>query len=355
MSRHVSAEKLARFRDGDLGRAATRRVSAHLAGCAACQADAEALAGLPALLAAAELPPIPDHLAARIETALATEAVHRAAGSPALGPARLGRSAHPAHPARPAGTRDQRRPGHPRWLVTDEHARRAAWPARRILAAAAAVAVLGGGGYALASNWGGGGVTGTSSASSADGSRAAASPANAPAPAAAPRASEFAPAVPGAAASVPAGALTFGSMQQYRADGHAGSFTPVRTSTAYVAAKLGHQATAALTQVRSSRPPPGGLAGGHTSSGAGPGRTVTNGLNGAAPFSAATLARLRGCVARVAAGQSVLLVDVASFEGGPATIIATAPPGAAVATQVWAVGPGCSSSSADVLAHQRLP
>ena len=79
MTRHVSAEKLARSRDGDLSPAAARRVTAHLAGCSRCRADADALAGLPALLAATQLPPMPDHLAARIETALATESAHRAA------------------------------------------------------------------------------------------------------------------------------------------------------------------------------------------------------------------------------------------------------------------------------------
>ena len=143
-----------------------------------------------------------------------------------------------------------------------------------------------------------------------------------------------------------ASAPDFGPLERYRADGRAGSFTPVRTATAYVAGQLGRQAAAALALVRSSRPAPGGT---------GARSASTGGLEGSGVFSAATLTRLRGCVARVAGGQSVLLVDQASFAGRAATIIVTAPPGSAVATQAWAVGPGCSGSAADVLAHQRLP
>src|ERR1700722_7050544 len=114
MIRHVSAERLARFRDGDLSRAAARRVAAHLSAGAMCQGEADALAGLPALLAGTKLPPMPDHLAARIETALVTESAHRAAGSPAV------------HPAR---TRAGRRSGVPRWVVSDEQAQRHRRPA----------------------------------------------------------------------------------------------------------------------------------------------------------------------------------------------------------------------------------
>jgi len=336
MTRHVSAEKLARSRDGDLSPAAARRVTAHLAGCPRCRAAADALAGLPALLAATQLPPMPDHLAARIETALATESAHRAAGAP----------------ERPRGPlRASRRSGLPRWVVTDEQARRHArrpGPARRILAAAAVVAVIGGGGYALVATLGPDSGSTSSTASGASGSRSAAGPAaGSPGSAPAARPSGLnAPAVrsggvlPGAA-----GAPDFGPVVQYNHDGRAGRFTPVRTSTAYLAADLGQQASAALARVRS--PGPSGTGGpGHTSAGQGPA--------GGGAFSAATLARLPGCIGRVAGGQSVLLVDLATFQGAPAIVIVTAPPGSATGTQVWAVAAGCSSSGARVLAHRQL-
>ena len=335
MTRHVSAEKLARFRDGDLSRSAARRVTAHLARCPACRADADALAELPALLAGTELPRIPDHLAARIETALATESAQRAAAAPQRTAARHGAA---------------RRSGLPRWVVTDERARRRAWrsgPAPRILATAAVVAVLGGGGYALVSGLGGS----SASSSGASNSRPLAGPPVAPAPrpsAGAGSSGLRAPAVSNGVRPGAVSAPSFGPLEEYRHDGHAASFRPVRTSTDYLTAQLGQQAAATLAAVRSSRPTAAGGTGRNTSAG--------DGTAGARRgFSTATLARLPGCVARVAAGQSVLLVDLASFQGGPAIIIVTAPPGSATGTQVWAAGPDCSSSGADVLAHKPLP
>jgi Putative zinc-finger len=346
MTRHVSAEKLARSRDGDLSRAAARRVTAHLAGCPRCRADADALAGLPALLAATQLPPMPDHLAARIETALATESAHRAAGAPERPPARR---------------RARRRSGLPRWVVTDEQARRHArrpGPARRILATAAVVAVIGGGGYALVATVGWNSGSTSSTASGSSGSRSDAGPATGPpgsAPAARPSGPGLnAPAVrSGGVLPAPAGTPDFGPVVQYRHDGRAGRFTPVRTSTDYLAADLGPQSSATLARVRS--PGPAGTVGpGHTSAGQGAtGGGVSGGASGA--FSTATLARLPGCIGRVAGGQSVLLVDLATFQGAPAIIIVTAPPGSATGNQVWAVAAGCSSSGARVLAHRQLP
>jgi hypothetical protein len=343
MTRHVSAEQLARFRDGDLSRAATRRARAHLAGCARCQADADALAGLPALLAGTPAPPMPDHLAARIETALATESARRAAGAPGESPA-------PAAPAR--------RSGLPRRAGTAEqvrrHARRPA-PARRILTAAATVAVLGGGGYALVSGLGSGtSVSGTASSGSIPSSEAGPAARAPQASAAASGAPRNAPAA-GSSAAVRPGAvspLQFGPEVQY-GGGHAGRFTPVRTTTDYLAADLGQQASATLALVRTSGSGGPGSPG-HVASGQGP---TASGPAGAARqgFTATTLAQLPGCVSRVAGGQAVLLVDLASFQGAPAIIIVTAPPGSAAGTQVWAVAAACSSSAADVLAHQPLP
>jgi hypothetical protein len=348
MNRHVSAEKLARFRDGDLSRAAARRVAAHLAGCTRCQADADALAGLPALLAATQLPPMPDHLAARIETALVTESAHRAAGSPAVHPARV---------------RAGRRAGVPRWVVTDEQARRHArpsGPARRILATAAAVAVIGGGGYALVSSLGGGTNSSSSSASGPGRAPSAGAPA-APVPSAAGSDFKSASGVqngavrPGVTGPTDFGMVKFAPAEQYNHAGHTVRFTPVRTSTNYLAAQLGPQATATLAQVRASRP---GLAGGsaaHSSAGQAPTGQGASGQGSASAFSAAALARLPGCIGRVAGGQAVLLVDLASFQGAPAIIIVTAPPGSGAGTQVWAVAAACSSSGADVLARHELP
>src|SRR5262245_13740039 len=78
MTRHVDAETLARYRHEDLRRRRASRVRAHLAGCERCRALDEDLAGVTMLLADVQPPPIPEHLAARIQTALAAEAARRA-------------------------------------------------------------------------------------------------------------------------------------------------------------------------------------------------------------------------------------------------------------------------------------
>src|SRR5260370_22310971 len=117
MTRDIGAETLARFRQGDLSPRRNARIRAHLGGCARCSDLNEDLAGVTTLLAGAQPPPIPEHLAARIQTALATEAARRvaltagAAPNPAGGPPTPNKT-HPGHSARarPAGsgrTRDR--------------------------------------------------------------------------------------------------------------------------------------------------------------------------------------------------------------------------------------------------------
>lgn len=299
MTRHVSIENLARFRGGDLRGRRARRVAAHLAGCTRCQQASAALAEVPALLAAADLPQIPAHLAARIETALATESAHRAAAAPSIRASRPGHASHRQRSAR-------RSP----WLV----------PAARVLAATAAVVVVGGGGYELVSHLGGA-SSGTSAASSATGARHSA----ALKPEAAPPASAAARGTP-----------LFSPLRYRGAAGHVATIRPVRTGTDYQLAQLAGQAAAAMSQISGTTPL--GIR-------AGPNMTTVP---------SAQSARLSACVSRVAAGRTVLLVDIARFGGTPATVIVTAARGAG-AEQVWVVGQGCSASGSDVLAHRPLP
>jgi hypothetical protein len=114
----------------------------------------------------------------------------------------------------------------------------------------------------------------------------------------------------------------------------------VRTATDYEPGQLGRQAAAELALA--SRPVAGGPSSGERPVPAAP---------GGATFGGAPVSRLSGCVGRVAGGAAVLLVDVAAYRGQPATIIVTA----GSPEQVWVVGPGCSASASDVLAHQSLP
>ena len=90
IKRHVSAEEIARFGEGDVSRRKAARISSHLAGCSRCARVRDDLAMVPALLARTAAPPMPDHLAARIQTALMTESARRASpeASPDVRPAR---------------------------------------------------------------------------------------------------------------------------------------------------------------------------------------------------------------------------------------------------------------------------
>jgi hypothetical protein len=306
MTRHVSNERLARFRDGGLRRAAARRVEAHLDGCARCRDAEHALDRLPALLAATEVPQLPAHLAARIETALATESAHRAAGSPSM------RGSGPELPRSTARTRSRVR---------------MPVPALRILAAAGVIVVIGGGGYELISH-----VSGTDAGTSSGSSAASGAlpSANGPINSAGSR-----PLVPGVA-----GGPAFRPSVRYQRDGHLATIRPVQTSTNYRRGQLSQQVTAALAQSRAAPR-------------IHPGRSAGTSPEAAGRLSAAQLGQLAGCLSRVAAGRTVVLADVARFGGAPATVIVTAARGHAPA-QIWVVGPGCSRSASDVLAHQQL-
>jgi hypothetical protein len=55
-------------------------------------------------------------------------------------------------------------------------------------------------------------------------------------------------------------------------------------------------------------------------------------------------------VQRVTSSVKPALVDVARYQGRPATVIALAQEGNPVA-QAWVVGPQCSAGTSDVLAH----
>lgn len=312
MTRHASAETLARFRGGSLRRAASRRVRAHLDSCARCTATHEALGEIPGLLAATEVPPIPAHLAARIETALATESAHRAAGSPSVRPAR------PAPSGRP-------QPGHALRTARARGWPRLPAPALRVAAAAAAVVVVGGGAVAVAQFGGSSGSTTSGSGSASGGSAASAPNAHGAAPSGLVR--------PGAKTPV-----QFGPVVRYRAGGQPAAIRPVQTTTNYQPAHLTQQVTAALARA-GSKPtvtPNMGLPRSDQRTGSG------------------QLARLSGCLSRVAGSQPVRLVDLAQFRGSAATIIVTAAT-SSHAAQVWVVGPGCSRSASDLLEHRRLP
>jgi hypothetical protein len=311
MTRHVSAETMAGFRQGGLSPRKSSRISAHLAGCVRCRTLDEDLAGVRTLLADAQPPPIPEQLAARIQTALATEAASRVV-RPAGNENGIA-TAVPGH-GRPAHGHG-RLPQRPRLPRLPRLGSRVALGS---LAAAAAVLVVVGGMYEMVWRGAGSGSGGTAASVPAHHS-AARSPRSGLVPAS------------GGAASAP--------VLQYRHAGHQDRITPVTTDTDFTPDQLGRQVAAVVASHGAGKTKPA------------PKTNPLSGLHSSATaFGKIPLSQLQGCVDRIAAEEAVLLVDVARYRGTPATVIVTE-----VAVigpeQIWVVGTGCSGSRRDVLTH----
>jgi hypothetical protein len=292
---HLDTDVLAEFRAGLITGRRRRMIAAHLAGCARCAAAAEELAGLSTLLAAIPVPAMPDSVAQRLDTALAAEVARRDDAERAV----ADRSRDRARVRRRA-----RRPG--RRPVTV-----------RLLAPAAAVAaVLAAGGYGLS-------LIGGQSTSSAAAGSAAAPAVSAVASAA--RASYL----PGTASAPRA---TLGPEAEK-------AFAALPSRTDYLRSTLKSQLEAALRAQLVAGP----AAGRSTERRPAPPPT-----------------QLQACVQRLTSGISPgipVLVQNAHFSGQPAIVIVVSSGDgylAWVVTPAW-VAPGCSATSADVLARTSLP
>ena len=309
MRPHVSAETMARYRQGDLNQRRTSHISTHLAGCNRCSALNEELGGVTTLLAGVHPPPMPEDLTARITSAIAAESAKRAAAPAA------GRSAVAGGPAAARQHRPPRRSRQPR--IAPKVALGGL--------AAAAVILVGGGIYEVVAHSGGAASTAASSAPSAQHARRSA--ANGP----------MASALP-----------VSGPALQYQRSGRRQSITPITTSANFNPAGLSSQVTAEVKKYGAGFTKTGPNAQssgqhGSASPAAVPGEQ-------AGTFADIPVASLRGCVNRTAAGGLVLLVDVAHYRGAPAIIIVTE----AAKTgpmQIWVVGTGCSASSSNLLQH----
>jgi hypothetical protein len=161
---HLGTDVLAEFRAGLItGRRGTK-IAAHLAGCDRCTALDDQLAGVSALLASAQAPPMPDSVAQRLDTVLAAEVTRK--NHPER--AQLDRPGDSAAHDRPAAKRGFR-------LAT--------W---RVLAPAGAVVVLAAGGFVLSQIPHGPGSHTAASGAASSASSAAGSAANPASRAAAP-------------------------------------------------------------------------------------------------------------------------------------------------------------------------
>jgi Putative zinc-finger len=304
MTRHVGAEALARYREGDLSGRRTSRIRAHLAGCPRCTALDEDLAGVSAMLASAPVPAMPEQVTARISAALTAEAARTArlgAGHEASQP---GHSRHAA--SRPGPGRRWRLPG----LLSPLAVRAGAF--------AAAAAVLAGGVYGAVQLAGGPPATSAGSGG-----------------------------IP-ARAGLHAAAGT-GPALTYTRAGHPAHFSPVSTGRDFQPRQLKSQVRSLLAHAAGLNQPASRPQATHR--GAKPG-LPSGGTAGAPTFGGIGVAALQGCVTRISAGRQVLLVDVDRYQGKQATIVVVA--GGAGGARVWVVGPGCSRTGSDVITQASL-
>jgi hypothetical protein len=140
-------------------------------------------------------------------------------------------------------------------------------------------------------------------------------------------------------AGISAGAPLAGPQVAYQHAGRPDTVTAVISSTDFTPANLSSEVSSALAQPAGSRT-------------AGP-SAVRDNPEASAGLGNASAPALQGCVNRIAAGQQVLLVDIARYLGKPATVIVTRAAPAAP-EQIWVVGAGCSPARSDVLAHVAL-
>ncbi len=321
MSEHADLELIAAFREGLLDPADGDRIGRHLSGCGECARRQTALDQVVTALAAAPPPPLPPGLAQRLDAALteeiaaaqaATGAAGAAAGKAAHGGTGTrrfllaGRSRAPSAHARhgqagraPAGhARAAGRPG-----GHDRRGGRLLAIAMRPLVAAASLCLLAGGGYLVVNSL----AHTSSSPSTAAGRSGTQEPAKSGAELS-PRTRMLAP----------------------RGGAEAPESAVVHSNTSYQRGQLGVQAAAVASQYATVIPSPGkaGYATGQ-------------------PFMASP--GLADCLKRVAGTQAGLIVDMASYEGHPATVI-IAPRRGATPGHVWVVGAGCPASASVVLA-----
>ena len=290
---HLDTDVLAEFRAGLItGRRGTR-ITAHLGDCERCTALDEQLAGVRSLLASVPAPAMPDSVAQRLDTVLAAEVTQRNAAR------REAAQSDQAERAGSDGTRESsapRRPGGTRGFRL---------VALRVLAPAAAVVVLGAGVYGLSHlNLG---SSSSSAASSTAGGAARPAPG---APAGAESAGHLnKPAVAPSKGAVPRGIERAG-------------FSLVTGQRNLTRANLAQQVRAELLVPPAAR------------------RTQT------------PPQQLRGCVAKLADGHALELVESVRFEGRPATLV-VARTGAK--DTAWVAAPDCSDTHRDVLATTTLP
>jgi hypothetical protein len=296
---HLDTDVLAEFRAGLITGRRGARITAHLGGCERCTALDEQLTGVSMLLASVPASAMPDSVAQRLDTVLAAEVAQRHAA----GRAAARGEAAPRDQAERGGGDGAREPSAPRRPGGNRGFRLLAL---RVLAPAAAVVVLGAGVYGLSHL-----NLGSSSSSAASSTAGGATPTAPSATAGAESAGRV---------HAPAAVPSKGTVPQSRGITPA-SFSLVTGQRTLTRAGLAQQVRAELlvpVSARSTKTPP---------------------------------KQLRGCVAKLADGRTLKLVESVRFEGRPATLI-VARTGAK--DTAWITAADCSNTHSHVLATTTL-
>jgi hypothetical protein len=310
MIRHASVEELAKYDEDVLRPRKHARIRAHLTVCVKCTTNHQRLHAVASILADVSYPPMPEHLSAKINVAIASESAARVASEPST---EAGRLDLPERQRAPRTGFRLPQMSSPLGL--------------RLAAAAGAVVIVAGGGYAIAtglSSVGPSSTAGPTALSSSDIVHAGLKPAN------------------------KLQINNHGRIEQIRA---------VRSNVNFEPQTFKTQALAAM-KADKSHPGPSGGAGARASipaSGAAASpATPENSAAGSLALPPPNVLQLQACVGHIAAGGRLILVESAHFEHRAATIIVVRPAGT-TALDAYAVGSSCSGSDKDILFSVKLP
>jgi len=294
--KHPRVDQLASLAAGELRPRKAAQIQAHVARCEQCTEVCKQLNAVAAILASVSYQPMPDKLSARIESAISSEARQRLAAMPST---EDGRRDVPAR--------------RPRTAAGGWHLPGLLLLAIRLTAAVGAVVIAVAGGYLVAENV-----------------RASLTRLSSP---------------PLTGAAAPAQQMSLGPDITYGQPGTIDTTRAVESHANFVAAHLRAEAISAVHAVEAreafATQQPASTASLLTDRGPNP--------DAGGP----SARRLAGCVALISPGRTVLLIDIARYQGKPAALIVTAATLVSEA-EAWVVGSSCSATTKDVLTKTAL-
>jgi hypothetical protein len=297
-NKHPSADQLASLAVGRLRPRTTATIRAHVAQCEQCTRAVQQLNAIRAILSSATYPPIPENLSARIDSAISREARKRLAATPAT---EAGRRDLPVRRRRAGVGGGWHLPG-PSAIAT------------RLAAVCGAVVIAAASSYLVAVDIG---TSVTHSSSS-----------------------------PLAGAGAPAQQMSLGPDVTYAQPAPLHTIRAVESDTNFSRAHLRTQAISAVHTAEAldafpAEPAPSTAA------------PLTRSAAVVPPAVGPSASRLAGCIGLIAPGETVLVIDIARYQGKPAALIVT-PATVASEAEAWVVGASCSATTKDVLTRAAL-